>query len=210
MHQRYGSGGFRYLPEYEGDTFSIKLDVTAFATAVAVNRGVLEFHTLIKIPGLPENTITLADGSTLLTSFRYHPQYPGMIPLVCMEYTTNTDVHLFESCTIKYGSTIAYPLFHHFGSQQNRPLPCTCDDPSGYSDECNRFDFLDGLLFYDISDPEVSFVAIVELITKFGGSQTTLDAVAYNASWAVGGAADADPQYLYGDWREVCLHLLCI
>lgn len=61
---------FGYQPEYDGDTFSIKLDVTAFATAVAVNNGVLAFQTLIVIPGLPQQTVTLPDGSQVFSSFR--------------------------------------------------------------------------------------------------------------------------------------------
>lgn len=111
---------FGYIPEYDGDTFTIKLDVTAFATAVAVNLMVLQFQSLIVIPGLPQSVIPLPDGSTLSTSFRYlsrcgrllcaswyliylhfhryHPQYPGMIPLVCMQFNPVTG----ECCFLHY------------------------------------------------------------------------------------------------------------
>jgi hypothetical protein len=106
-----------------------------------------------------------------------------MIPLVCMEYVSIDDKAIFEACTIKYGNTIAYPFFHHYGSEETTPEQCSCTQPNGRSPRCNGFDFLNGLLFYDLDHPEESFLAIFALLLKYGGKQKYVTLAAFNASW---------------------------
>ena len=93
---------------------------------IQVNAGVLDFKSLNTIPGQDLFDMTSpVDGSKLHAVINYHPQYPGMIPLVCLTVTPgDPDEDGFEICMMLFGETVVFPVFHHFGLSPKHPEPC--------------------------------------------------------------------------------------
>jgi hypothetical protein len=139
-----------YINPYQ---FNIELDVRSFITAVAINLKILSLDSIQQVRDSVQS-IEIA-GVNLTFAYYVDPRYPGMSPILC------SFDEFFSYCILNIGGGIAsLPIFIHTGSELYYPAPCNCEGEAGLSEnannpdyQCNRFYFLAGLLFYNITDP---------------------------------------------------------
>ena len=139
-----------YVPQFDGETFRIEVDVHALITGAAINMGILSPYELERIP---HTTYRVEQAGKWYTIDQYYnPRYPGMQPLHCQR-----DAELEESgtaseyvCVIRSGTLYMYPTYNHIGANVSYPKYCSCDYmEKRESGICNSFNFIPSLIFYE-------------------------------------------------------------
>lgn len=78
------------------------------------------------------------------------------------------------------------------------------DNGYGRTAPCSTFNFIDGLIFYNITDFDTGVLSIIDLVTRNGGANAT-NIAAYNASFAAASSKYRGSTAAYMDsasWRE--------
>jgi hypothetical protein len=184
-----------YISQYDGDDFSLTIDVQSLMTAIAVNSGILNTTELELVPFSQSSYVT--DNVQYIVGKYYFPRFPGMQPLVCVLEANNPTNDAFL-CGIQFGSIYTQPFFNHFGRQFYEPDMCTCDVYSGIEDDnnyaCNWFNFIAGFVFFEYNtDSSDSVDALTRFIIKSKGKSS----LSYNASFDAIQSYSNDPL-----WRQ--------
>lgn len=190
---------FGYYPTIDQNIFQLGIDVYAFATAVAVNSGVL----LINDLGVASSEFFDFEYAnvTYRTGQYFDIRYPMMNTIICIQNVTMIPpgtTGVSNLCMYQVGQTLSLPVFNHFGTNYEFPEYCDCAT-NGKSSACQTFNLLAGLLFFpgEPDSPDSTEKTILSnsgifdllvLVTKNGGYANT-NRNAYNASFA--GAAPA-------------------
>jgi hypothetical protein len=204
-----------YISTFDGDLFSVKLDVRSFMTAMSVN---MKIHSIENLAVANSQFKKFeAFNTTFLLGQYYDIRYPQMAPLLCVRNTTffneaaiaaiidnyNGEIPFTSLCFYIVGNTVTLPIFNHFGISKEVPEMCTCSS-NHYHAACDQFNFMTSLLFYPVSKPTTSFNPSISLLNNLqiipqvrnlitlvvsAGTYRQLNIDAYNASWA--GAAVA-------------------
>ena len=148
-----------YVPETDNGHFSIQLDSRSVVTALAVNTGVISIDSLVSIKSL--SSLYEYEGVVYNVSVVYDPKYNGMDPISCINFDVpSASAADYSFCIMQLSNGMyALPLFNHFGSSADMPIPCNCSelDPAelqnSYSN-CNLFNFLTGVLFFETGSPD--------------------------------------------------------
>lgn len=146
--------------------------MNAFAIATAVNLGILDLGALERVDNDYDRLFLLSEyytngwiNETLFASTYsyYDVKYAPQTPVYCTTYGDNTN-----SCFIRVGKTLAYPITAHFGygaltdtesenftypdpaSTTNPVRQCTCSASltDSAKEQCNLYDVVTGLIFY--------------------------------------------------------------
>jgi len=142
--------------EITGNVFTMTLDVRTLFSCMAVTLLVNGDDTLdyfVNIRIVAEGTF---NGVTYQAIDKYDTQYPGMAPMTCIGPKGGASSDW--NCVIRMGNSYGIPFFNHQGSNPNYPTKCDCTNPSLTSIPpdanmffyCNKFDFLSGIIVYDI------------------------------------------------------------
>jgi hypothetical protein len=159
-----------------GPTFTFRIDMQSAITAIGINTGVIAFNELEIVPQTESSF--MSHGVLYHSQYYFYPRYPGMTPLQCVNGTADRMI-----CAISYGQVYAYPIFNHLGASFISPVYCDCNTPLGHSKNCNYFNLLPGMLFYDYDkddDDASGYENLVTLITQTNGRK--LNRLSYNAS----------------------------
>jgi hypothetical protein len=82
-----------------------------------VNSGIIDVNTLSKV------TVTSKSfqykNATAYLSERFTDRFPGMDPMVCLQFLGQ------DFCVIRMGEIYGFPVFNHFGTDQDRPERCS-------------------------------------------------------------------------------------
>jgi hypothetical protein len=157
-----------------GPEFTIRIDMQSAVTAIGVNTGIVQLSDLELVPNTQSSFIS--HGIFYFAHYYFYPRYPGMTPLQCVNSTSDQVI-----CAISFGAVYAYPIFNHLGASFTSPQYCDCETGIGQSKNCNYFNLIPGLLFYDYStDDATGYEDLVHLITSVNGRK--LNRKAYNAS----------------------------
>lgn len=184
-----------YVPEFDGNEFSLGLSVDSLITATAVNSGITATQELNMI----KDSKFQVDHEGIIYDYAsfYYPRFPGMDPVICViidEYQ--------YLCSVSLGGNIyGVPVFNHFGSEIDRPVLCTCPPSSeAAEDVCNGFIFLSGIIFYEYDNTVSSDESILSMLNlALGVEGAALIKAAYNATY------DAVQDNVYRNdsgWRE--------
>jgi hypothetical protein len=200
-----------YLGFYQGDTFSIDIDIIAVTIANAANNGILDVSLLDYVTGsISQDTY----GDHIITySQRFYGRYPGHAPVFCVELGSYT------KCVIQIGDTYAVPVMRHYGvgnkqkacqwSAAHPPLlsslpphlpsaspplcPSLSDDPA-ITSHCSDFDIMVGLIFYNSEDLDDVTNALLDLMVKYWNTSFALDNAAYDAMYLISQYNETNPQ----------------
>jgi hypothetical protein len=157
-----------------GPEFTFRLDMQSAITAIGVNTGIIQLDDLELVPHTQSSFVS--DGVLYFSNFYFYPRYPGMTPLQCVNSTSDQIL-----CAISFGYVYAYPIFNHLGASFTSPMYCDCKTGIGRSKQCNYFNLIPGLIFYDYEiNDATGYEDLVSLITSVNGRK--LNRNAYNAS----------------------------
>lgn len=147
------------IPGFLQKEFSIDVDVRSFATAMAVNMGIIRVTDLGV--ATPQQTELTFGGAKYMVGEYFDKRYSTMDPILC--YYNVTDVlfsssqHTQQLCFLRKGITIAtLPVFHHYGDSDSIPVPCDCDSPVGASAACQEFSLMSSLVFFRQDAPSMT------------------------------------------------------
>jgi len=127
------------------------VDLHTFAIAMSVNLGFISLSDLI--PKQPSTTDIIFDfQGTSYTLKRYTDPRYSMKNIVCPVNNTPiiTKFNITQVCFVKVYPFFIYglPLFNHIGNSYQRPQYCDCNSSIGTSKNCNKFNWMSGLMFY--------------------------------------------------------------
>jgi hypothetical protein len=159
------------------------MDTRTAAVAAAVNTNIIPMDSLNKIT-VTERRFQF-NGTNITMNQRFSNRYPGMVPARCFVIDSK------EFCVMRIGNTYGYPVLLHFGTNQDRPDPCDCDQGDAKIYEyCHTFDFMIGFIFYNLpseNDKEAGELSLstIALLTLMQQSDILeLNRQAYNISYA--------------------------
>lgn len=195
---------FGYVSQLDDNTYTMRLDVRSFATAMAVNYGVLPVATLKTVNYAPKS-FRYMDVTFNIGQY-FDVRYRLMETITCM---TNSSVippgtPVFERlCFYVVGETFALPVFNHYGADPVAPLYCDCELPIGTSQNCQEFNLLSGLVFYKSPPSAIKQGQLTKDLTSFGvyslldmmsnfPNYRSFNRAAYNASF-IGSASSFQP-----------------
>lgn len=197
-----------YSVVLDANIFQIRMEVRAFMTAFAVNTGILPITSLYKAGSKAYNFV-YANTSYVAGEY-FDIRYADMKPIFCLYNTTHAPPGVISSlCFYIIGSTLALPVFNHFGTNLSQPVYCSCTNGIGITETCNMFNLLSGLLYFPVpldltNIPQMLFSQVTflfKVLMKFPDYKG-FNYAAYNATW--GAAATAygmtDPQYATSTW----------
>ena len=182
-----------YDKSYDGDIFSLDMDVVSMTSALAVNMGILNKSHLQTI-GDPVY-MTPFNTEHLYQQKLYDPRFPRMSPLLCFELKTTLpsnddaddyfyddnfagddyvdDQTLFGStnfenkCVLRLGSKLLIPaLFHYY------PVCQFCDSNSSNSKTCNGFDLVISYIYFE----DDNLNKTIQLLNKYPNAKELNDA----------------------------------
>mmetsp|Transcript_696 Transcript_696/g.1141 ORF Transcript_696/g.1141 Transcript_696/m.1141 type:complete len:507 (-) Transcript_696:1041-2561(-) len=179
-----------YVHDYHYDKFEIKVDTNTVAIAAAVNSGIIDISQLNAVAG--SNVTFHYNGTTFTITEMFADRYPGMDTTACLIVNDQ------NFCVIRMGQTYGFPFLNHFGTDNGFPEPCECPADSKkagkISSYCHNFDFMLGLLFYNLPTgadydddndlPQLPLAALALLELMMTTNNIMLNKMAYNASWA--------------------------
>jgi hypothetical protein len=173
--------------------FSIDLDVRSFAIALSVNLGYLKVPDLMPSSG---SVISFIIGTVKYSVGKYFDiRYPLMNAIFCLYNETtipSSMPQITQLCLVATGSGLFLPVFNHIGNSMDEPEYCDCTNPSGYSDQCNDFYLMAGLIAFDTTSDTSTFPSkdslkrLIQLsyflVDKFNGDYNQLNRDSFNAS----------------------------
>jgi hypothetical protein len=164
---------FGYIPGVHNNMFGVSVDVRSLITALSVNMKILNFENIVEIDTFRSSFVY--NGIIYTSSSYYDPKFPGMSPITCIVAGET------QQCTIHIvGILYAIPIFNHRGQNSEVPSPCDCSmTDSSHIDECNLFNFIVGLLFWESVEPDDIF----SLVSKYNYNYGSLNTDAYPASF---------------------------
>jgi len=186
-----------WIREYDFNEFKLEIDVRSLVIAFAVNNHILDYNSLEEVTGTGR-TIDF-NGTTIKTTEMFFNRYPGHKTIECS--TVDNKV----VCGMLFGDTFALPIFNHYGASFDYPLSCNCSLGFGTELYCNVFDFMVGVIFYNINDTYTSpdnkihpnAWATMNLAYRYSDPKE-LNRRAFNASYA----ATMYGEYTDPKWRE--------
>lgn len=112
-----------------------------------------------------------------------------MSPISCVFNATAHDELIV--CVYRVGINYMMPVFNTFGGPNSwnnwpdiEPHYCGCGpDEPGHTEECNRFAFLNGLVFYKTPLPTVNVEILVLLYSSYGRNYNEYNKLFYTASF---------------------------
>lgn len=185
---------FGYLPEYEGNSFQISLDMRSVVTAQAMNLGILNFSLVVKVSNTEttvQYNLTETDTREIPIASFYDPSYPDMDPITC---TTQNYTYAPYICFVRMGSTAALPVFNHVGKSESEPIPCVCSEltQAQLNDSrhpCHTFNFMSGVLYYNTS---LGLGGILQLALNYTAEEIVTNSLA--------------PMYLGSGWGDTSIY----
>jgi hypothetical protein len=166
-------------------TVTIDLDMISFATAFAVNIGILNSDFLETVLPVGGETVYIEFRGTVYTYVQnYDVRYPGMDPIGCIVNFNLYPPELFF-CVVELGSTFVIPIFNSAGNDFYAPEYCdwyvlaarnvstaflyfelyhvcifmnSTDPAVGTSRNCNEFSFFISVLAAPLSPGFTSFL----------------------------------------------------
>eukprot|EP01031_Cornospumella_fuschlensis_P026086 gene26086-31499_t len=209
-----------YSAQYSANVFQLNLDVRSLTVALGVNYNIVPLSSLQRVS---RNLGAFSYNSTNFTiGIYYDPKYSLMDGVVCIEQTLPTPSAIFPTqlCFYSLGSILAFPVLNHDGASQFKPEYCSCTgDPAvGKSSPCQLLNLLPGLIYFNINinttyifisimnagavSPtiqlellqDLGLIDLLNLISMYNNSYTSLNAAAYNASFWVGLGSSASDQ----------------
>mmetsp|Transcript_32322 Transcript_32322/g.32945 ORF Transcript_32322/g.32945 Transcript_32322/m.32945 type:complete len:665 (-) Transcript_32322:18-2012(-) len=149
-----------YVASSDGDEFSLRMNMRTLMTALAVNKGVLDYSYLIDVHVDTPSVFNFTRpgyASVLYTSAKKTDErYPGMTPMHCYESITTIPSGLTVPkyfCTSLISSVYGYPFLTHKGLAgqgsygQYEPIKCECGK-TGNQSYCSTFDITAGAIIY--------------------------------------------------------------
>lgn len=193
-----------YVKTLDGDIYTVIMDVRTFATAMAVNYGILKIATL-KIVDKEPRTFVYRNVSYSIAQY-YDVRYPLMATISCLQNTSvipHTQQQFQTVCFYVMGETFALPVFNHYGASPKEPVFCNCNNDIGSSRACNEFNLLSGLVFYKNTFHSIKDNNKTEILKDFGlfnlmsllekyQTYRLFNKAAYNASY-IGAATNYEP-----------------
>ena len=118
-----------YNPIYDGNDFSVDIDVRSLMTTLAINNHVIPLGKLSSMP--QQGLLYDYDNVTYEFGDYYDPRYPGMNPVSCITAADVTvvdaDGRPFQYCFFSLqAGQYGIPLFNHFGYSFHYPSYCDC------------------------------------------------------------------------------------
>jgi hypothetical protein len=184
-----------YSSVLDDSIFMVDMDVRSFMTAFSVNTGILNINSLYRTGSQIYNFEF--DNVSYVAGQYYDIRYSAMKPVLCMYNITEAPPNILSTvCFYLIGSTLAYPVFNHFGTDISNPIYCSCENGAGHTAACNAFNLMAGLIYYPVplylNDIEKTLVTqltdLVKLYAKFPNYKA-LNYAAYNASWGAAAVA---------------------
>lgn len=122
-----------YNAIYDGNDFSIGIDVRSLMTTLSINNLVIPLESLSVMP----DQLFSYDYANITYAFGkyYDPRYPGMKPVSCISNNEILDAegYAFQYCFFSLkANQYALPLFNHFGYDVHEPSYCECDGTFSY------------------------------------------------------------------------------
>eukprot|EP01034_Spumella_vulgaris_P021988 gene21988-28075_t len=196
---------FGYVGRLDDNTYTMRLDVRSFSTAMAVNYGVLPMSTLKVVD---YNVKSFLHGGVNYTLGQYYDvRYRLMDTITCMVNASvippHSEGHLYQRlCFYVVGETFALPVFNHYGADPTAPVYCDCEQPVGSSLDCQEFNLLSGLVFYRYAGNATKIVLgalnsdlkafglfnLLDLAAKYPNYRS-FNRAAYNASYITSASA---------------------
>eukprot|EP00981_Chlorochromonas_danica_P008198 scaffold2062_cov181-Ochromonas_danica.AAC.2 len=197
------AGNAGYDATLDGSSiFAPYLDVRSLTISMAINNKLLSLDLLQPISRYQR--LFTFNGTEYSLGEYFDPRFPYMSSLFCVANKTSLAVgshYPTQLCMMTLGSTIALPIFNHYGASSLRPAFCDCSTTIGRSRACQLFNFLPGLLFYNslsthhltswsIFDgnntyellEDLGLIDLMRLVGRFD-SYEDLNKAAYNASF---------------------------
>jgi hypothetical protein len=210
-----------FIKTLDGNLLKFALNVESFQLALGVNLGVVPIDQLLIVP---ESNLTVPflnvsyDNVTLSMAAYFSYRSPYMDPIYCVNNVTGISSSFSEGsllyqisnggavCVVNMGDIYGLPVFNSWGGSLDEPDYCDCDTTAGHHVNCQNFDFISGLLFYNSPrTEEVNGVASFEkllaielagLIGLLNKTQTyvALNRDAYNASFVSSYSVDNEAE----------------
>ena len=144
-----------YSPDTDGNIFTFSIDVHTLYAALAQGFLLNGPNTL---DGNFQRIDTIYAGFVFLDvtyniDRYYDPQNPQMDPMYCFGPANTSGPDKSDwNCVIPAGNTFGVPFFLHTGVDQTSPVKCDCTMRANETraDSCDRFDFLTGVIVYDV------------------------------------------------------------
>jgi hypothetical protein len=223
-----------YVGSIDGSLLKFTLDVQSFQLAIGVNLGVVPLAELVIVPGTNQ-TAGPYYGVTASVAAFFSYRTPYMAPIYCIHNVSGVDATIQKGsildeidndegaiCLVNIGDIYGLPVFNSWGASTTEPVYCDCETGVGYEENCDDFDFISGILFYNspITSEVVNKTTFQELLTvELAGlvvlmnktkNYETLNRNAYNASWASSFSVDDkvthadyfDPLFKEPAWRK--------
>lgn len=151
-----------YLQAFDDNSLSLYLDMRTFSTIMAVNLGLLNINNL----GVADREFSIVRYETVYYKVGqyFDIRYPTMTPMICVQNITdigtNPGVEFLCLYTIGGSNTIGAAIFNHYGTSNIFPIECSCDD-NGQGKECNSFNLVSSLMFFNTPITAVTQQAII-------------------------------------------------
>ena len=160
----------------------VTYDSRAFLVAAGVNAGLIDISSLVSLDGYSSAPFQIGE-ITVQTEVVYDPRWPGMYPIGCI---VNVALNKGLACFMIISSTIqAVPLFNHHGSgTELEPALCDCLDGTGYSDQCNAFNFLTGFLLFE-GDSLFDISKLLAFVASYDFNIPLINKLAFKAMYAM-------------------------
>ena len=189
-----------YIKKYDGDTFSLEMDLVAMTSAISVNVGILRADHLQQI-GKPFDMGPYNDEHLVLMTY-YDPRFPRMSTLLCFEFgnaTADDDDYdddfgdddegddngprygsedFIGKCVLRQAGQLMIPiLFPYQEKCQTCPAEMTNE-----TEICNSFDLVVGYVYFEENNLNLT----VDLLNKYPNYTDLNDAAfhAYNAEYS--------------------------
>lgn len=132
-----------------GDTFSVSIDVNTLFTALSVTYKVNGPNTLDGYEIIDIYTEIVFNNVTYQVTRVYFNLYAQMTPMFCIGPKGGNSSDW--NCLIQIGNSFGIPFFNHAGALPNYPEKCDCSTDVGQLPSCNQFNFLSGVMLYDVT-----------------------------------------------------------
>ena len=143
-------------------TFNLNFDMQSFAVAMAVNLGYLSLDTLETAQTQYDPIVVLTDHTdtpnvTYSMSQYFDLRYASMNPIMCIRNLTHAPPnYMTELCMLELPLTwilYAVPIFNSggilSGGDRYGYSGCSCSQDNLFDDNCNSFNLMSGLIFYN-------------------------------------------------------------
>ena len=143
-------------------TFTLNFDMQSFTVAMAVNLGYLSLDTLETAQTQYDPIVVLTDHTdtpnvTYSMSQYFDLRYASMAPIMCIRNLTHAPPnYMTELCMLELPLTwilYAVPIFNSggilSGGDRYGYSGCSCSQDNLFDDNCNSFNLMSGLIFYN-------------------------------------------------------------